>query len=287
MELSINGLYHIELQSKWGKSYDVKIEGTGSQASIQKLNPSANIKKEFFDDYAMSISTYLMLLPNNAVIYIGKPIIAFDPYKISEEDTEKVFIPESLIDFSKTYNYITAKRYVFEIESGIKRYKNILEEDRYFKDIRGKISKKIKTIDDFVIDDISTDVKAIDILTTENYLDSLEKDRQKTLDQYKAFSIQKQSNYEDSQRSLYEQTIRAKEAERIYEERRALLLSQLSDISNKEAQNSHVNSILIHIENCIRELLGNLKNDPRFENENIPTFEELYEAAEEAITKRV
>jgi hypothetical protein len=287
MALSINKMYHVELQSKWGKFYDVKIEGTASPAAIKKISPATNLKKEFFDDYGMNISSYLILLPENASVYICRPIISFDPLKISDNDNERVFIPESLIDFIKTYIYVEAKRYVFEISSGIKRYKNILEEDQYFKDTRRKITNKIKTIDDFVIDNISTEVEGIDILTTNLYLDNLDSERKRVLDQYKSFSIQKQNNYEDEQRSLYEQTVRAKEAEKKYEEQRVLLLTQLSDISNKVAQNNHINSILLEVENCIREILAKLKSDPKFENENIPTYEELYEEAENKLKNKV
>jgi hypothetical protein len=282
----MNEIYHIELQSKWGKSYDVKIEGTVSPAAVQKLQPTANLKKEFFDDYGLSISNYLLLLPSNATIYIGRHVRSFDPIEIDEQDNERAFIPETLIDYTKTYNYVRAKRYVFEISSGVKRYKNVLIEDNYFKDIRKKITDKLKTIDDFIIDDISTDVRGIDVLTTNTYLDELDKERQQLIEKYKTFIIQKQNNYEDEHRALYEQTIRAKEAETRYENKKTELMEQLKNIPNIAAENDRINNILIEVENCIYEILNILSSDPRFENENIPTYSELYERAQDIVNNR-
>jgi hypothetical protein len=273
-------MYHVELQSKWGKNYNVKVEGTTIPEGVQKLSTKTDLKKEFFDDYGLSISNYLLLMPANATVYFCRPIISFDPFEIDTQDSNRVFIPETLIDFVKTYVYVLAKRYVFEVSSGIKRYKNILAEDQYFKDTRVKISNKLKTIDDFITDNISTEIKGIDILTTNTILDEIDREKKKVLDQYKAFSIQKQMIYEDGQRALYEQTLKTAKAEKEYKEQKQLLENQLSDISNKEAQNAHINSILVEVKNNIRELLGILASDPRFENEHIPTFDELYEQVE-------
>jgi hypothetical protein len=286
MELSMNGIYHIELQAFWGKKYDVKIEGTVSPAAVQKLSSNVNLKKEFFDDYGISISNYLRLLPSNSMIYIGRPVTSFDPVEISDQDNDRQFIPETLIDYMNTYLYVLAKRYVFEVSSGIKRYKNVLVEDRFFKDIRKKISDKFKTIDDFVADNISTEVKGVDILTTDVYLDSVEKEQKEIIDRFKAFSIQRQNNSEDAQRALYEQTIKAREAQNEYLKKKTELEMHLSDITAKEAQNIHINNILIEVEACIREVLGILSSDPKFEGENIPTFNELYDKAKEIVNNR-
>jgi hypothetical protein len=279
MALKINQNYHIELQAKWDKSYDVRIDGTISPSSVQELSPTTDLKKEFFDDYGISISSYLLLLSSSTVVYICREIVSFDPYEVNGNDTQRVFIPESLINNVKTYEYILAKRYVFEVNTGVKRYKNILVEDQFFKDIRNKLSEKVKTIEDFIIDNISTDIKGIDILVTGDYLDKLDVLRKEAIDDRRIFGIQKQNNYEDDQRSLYEQLMRSKEAEKKYEEQRELLMGQLESITNQITQNNHINSILSRVKDIMMEMMAKLKSG-QILPDDIPTFDDLYSQVE-------
>jgi hypothetical protein len=276
MGLLVNELYHIELQPRWGKTYDIQITGTISPDSLKEANTTVDIKKEFFDDYGIGISTYLLLITENTPIYIGRPIISYDPYEIDSSNVKQVYIPESLINFVRTYNYVLAKRYTFEVSAGVKRYKNILVEDQYYKDMRVKVAKALHTIEDLVADNLSTDITATEVLTTSTYLDTLDKDRQELLDKYKALSIQKQNNYEDEQRALYEQIIKTKRAETTYEEQKQHLLSQLNGISNIMAQNNEMNNILLRVKDIMREMIGKLKSGQMLPDD-IPTFDNLYD----------
>jgi hypothetical protein len=276
MGLLVNELYHIELQPRWGKTYDIQIIGTISPDSLKEANTTVDIKKEFFDDYGIGISTYLLLITENTPIYMGRPIISYDPYEIDSSNVKQVYIPESLINFVRTYNYVLAKRYTFEVSAGVKRYKNILVEDQYYKDMRVKIAKALRTIEDLVADNLSTDITATEVLTTSKYLDTLDKDRKELVDKYKALSIQKQNNYEDEQRALYEQIIKTKTAETKYEEQKQHLLSQLNGISNIMAQNNEMNNILLRVKDIMREMIGKLKSGQMLPDD-IPTFDNLYD----------
>jgi hypothetical protein len=279
MALTVNGLYHVELQARWGKSYDIRVVGTVSPSAVKDLDSTIDLKKEFFDDYGIGISSYLLLLPANTTIYIGRLITSYDPFEVSDSDSERVFIPESLINYSVTYSYVLAKKYIFEITTGVKRYKNVLEEDKFFKEIKPKIVNKLKTLEDFVADNVSTEVKDVDVLVTNKYLDNLDKERTTLINKYKVFTIQKQNNYDDEHRSLYEQIIKAQRAEDRYEEQRASLISQLTSISNLEAQNTHVNSILVRVKDIMREMIGKLKSSEMSPND-IPSFDDLYDQVE-------
>jgi hypothetical protein len=282
MGLLVNELYHVELQPRWAKSYDVQIIGTISPSSLNDLNSAIDIKKEFFDDYGIGISTYLLLITNNTPIYIGRPIISYDPYEIDDKEDKQVYIPESLINFVRTYNYVLAKRYTFEVSAGVKRYKNILVEDQYYKDMRVKITKALHTIEDLIADNLSTDISSTDVLTTNNYLDALDKDRNDIIDKYKAMGIQKQNNYEDEQRALYEQIIKTKKAETKYEEQKQHLLSQLNNISNIMAQNTELNNILLRVKDVMREMIGKLKAGQMMPDD-IPSFDNLYDEVEKEL----
>jgi hypothetical protein len=282
MGLIINEIYHIELQPRWGKSYDVKVVGICGYDSIKAIDSAVNLKKDFFDDYGIGISTYLLLLTNNTPVYICRPIISYDPFEIEENDSKRVFIPESIVSQVRTYTYTLAKRYIFEVSAGIKRYKNILAEDKYINDMRVKIGNELRGIEDLVADNISTDIKSVDVLVTGKYLDTLDKERQELLDKYKTLSIQKQNNYEDEQRSLYEQIVKTKHAETKYEELRQILIGQLDDIAEKASQNEEMNNILLRIKDIMREMIAKLKSGEMLPDE-IPSFDNLYEEAEEEL----
>lgn len=279
MALTVNGLYHVELQARWGKSYDIRVVGTVSPSSLKDIDATVDLKKEFFDDYEIGISSYLLLLPSNTTIYIGRPITSFDPFEVSINDSERVYIPESLINSVNTYSYVLAKKYLFEITTGIKKYKNVLEEDKFFKEIKPKINNKLKTLEEFVADNIFTEISEVDVLVTNEYLDNLEKERITLLNKYKSFSIQKQNNYDDSYRALYEQTIKSQRAETRYEEQRTALINQLTNISNLEAQNTHVNNILLRVKDIMREMIGKLKSG-QIAPDDIPSFDDLYDQVE-------
>jgi hypothetical protein len=279
MALSVNGLYHVELQNRWGKNYDIRVVGTASPLALKDIDSSVDLKKEFFDDYDIGISSYLLLLPSDTTIYIGRPIISYDPFEVSNNDNERVFIPESLINYVATYSYVLAKKYVFEITTGIKRYKNILEEDKYFKEIKPKVVSKLKTLEDFVADNVFAEVKDVDVLVTHKYLDNLDKERTALINKYKAFSIQKQNNFDDEHRALYEQTIKTKKAELKYEQQRTSLINQLTGISNLEAKNTHVNNILLRVKDVMREMIGKLKSGQMLPDD-IPSFDDLYDQVE-------
>jgi hypothetical protein len=282
MSLNIGANYHIELQPRWAKKYDVKIDGMASPGAIEELSPATDLKKEFFDDYGIAISTYLLLLNQSTVIYICVPVISLDPYVLSDNESEKIYVSETLIDFVKTYQYVLAKKYNFLIYTGIKRYKNVLVEDQFFNDIRAKITKRLKTIEDFVADNITTEASSIDVAVTNEYLDELDSIRQSLIDSYKAFNLQKQNNYEDEHRNLYEQIAKASAAEKRYEERRQLLASQLTEVSKQYAENTHINNILIRSKEIMTDMMAKIKSG-QILPDDIPTFGELYEQVEKEL----
>jgi hypothetical protein len=282
MPLNIGENYHIELQPRWGKSYDVKIDGMASPSAIEEISPATDLKKDFFDDYGIPISTYLLLLNKSTTVYICVPVTSFDPYTISENESEKIFIPETLIDQVRTYQYILAKRYNFLVYTGIKRYKNVLVEDQFFNDIKSKIIKRLKTIEDFVADNITAEATGVDVIVTNDYLNDMDTLRQSLVDSYKAFNLQKQNNFEDEHRNLYEQIANATVAEKKYEERRLQLANQLIEVSNQYAENTHINSILSSAKEIMREMMDKLKSGQLLPDD-IPTFDELYEKVEKEL----
>jgi hypothetical protein len=279
MPLEINKPYHVELQYQWGKKYDVFVCGMISQTSLQEISPNTDLKKEYFDDYSISISNYLRLMPPSVIIYICRPITSHEPYEIDEEDDSRIFIPESLINFVKTYSYLIAKKYTFEVTTGIKEYKNILVENAFFNDIRVRIGESFRNIDDFMADTISTDIKSIDVLVTRNYLDKMKKEQEYLINRYRNALREGQKDYENRQRSLYEQLVRSKMSEENYEKEKNRFIKLSNESENRKLENDHINNVLMRVKSVMVEMIEKLKSG-EMQPGDIPPFNQLYSQVE-------
>jgi hypothetical protein len=276
MALELNKQYHIVLYPTWGLSYDLLIIGIVNQKTIANFDKAADIKKIFFDDYNLGINTYLRLITSSTAIYIAYPITSLDPIETQRSDDKRVFLPESLIDFTKTYEYVSAKKYDFDISSGVKKFKNTLAENEFVKEIKVKIRKIINTMDEFIVDTISVEASSTEVLTTESYLKQLEKEKNELINLRNLSILQRETNLADNQLALYEQIHKEQEAQRKYEEQKIDLLQKLNNITAQEHQNTIINNILFKIKEVMREMISQIKSG-RIEPENIPSFDELYE----------
>ncbi len=274
-KLDVNSFYHISLASPWlDKKYDVQITGISSVSTMNELDPTVNLKKEFFNSYNLSITKYLLLINDSTVIYVAKPIKQFDPVIIDIE--KKIFIPETLIDFSETFKYSNSRRYSFDVVTGIKHFDSVLDENDFFERSISSIQKCINNIDDFAADTVGVQVRYTDLITTKQELDGIAKERKSIIDKRDMAIKQAKDNQEAMERNLYS---KIKEAERSaieYEEQRVELTSQINSINSIQVQNELENIALIKIKKNMIEMINKIR-DGQMSPESFPTFDELYQ----------
>lgn len=278
-KLDVNSYYHVALASPWlDKVYDVQITGISSVSTMNELDPTANLKKEFFNSYNLSITKYLLLINDSTVIYVAKPIKRFEP--VSVEVEKKIFIPETLIDFSATYKYSNSRRYTFDVVTGIKHFDSILDENDFFDRSITSIRKAINNLDDFAADTIGVQVSYTDLITTKQELESVENDRKAIIDKRDMAMKQAKDNQEAMERNLYSKTKEAEKSAVAYEEQRVALVSQINSINAMQVQNETENIALGKIKRIMIEMINKIR-DGQMSPESFPTFDELYQQVSE------
>lgn len=274
-KLDVNSFYHISLASPWlDKKYDVQITGISSVSTMNELDPTVNLKKEFFNSYNLSITKYLLLINDSTVIYVAKPIKQFDPVTIDIE--KKIFIPETLIDFSETFKYSNSRRYSFDVVTGIKHFDSVLDENDFFERSISSIQKCINNIDDFAADTVGVQVRYTDLITTKQELDNIAKERKSIIDKRDMAIKQAKDNQEAMERNLYSKIKEAEKSAIDYEEQRVALTSQINSINSMQVQNELENIALTKIKKNMIEMINKIR-DGQMSPESFPTFDELYQ----------
>lgn len=272
--LLVQSYYHIVLGIDWAsKSYDVQVVGIVSPNTVSTLDSSANIKKTFFTDYNLSISRYLMLVTDSTLVYACRYIKSYDPIKIDE--SQYVFIPESIIDTPSTYKYVEAKRYNFLAYTGAKAFNSVIAENSFCNLSLKNIRNAVNNIDEFLSDTVSVDVNSVKILTTKSELSDLETSRAKLKAAKDTAALQYKYNLEQSERSLYTKYKEAETTKSDYETAKTALLKQIGDITQQQASIASENEILNKIKSTYTTIIQQLR--AKYPDDGLKTFDELYE----------
>lgn len=273
--LDVQSYYHIELVSPWtDKIYDVLITGIASRSTVSELDQSANLKKEFFTEYNLGISKYLLLITDSTVIYTAKAIKQYEPKEVDDE--KSFFIPSSLIDYTKTHKYTDAKRYEFNIKAGLVKFDSVLAEDVFIKTVSNSIRKKFEDIEAFASDNLSIQALSTDVISTNEELVSLESARKKAIDLKNQSSKQYQENIESMERNLYSKTVEMEKSKSEYETQRVALLSQINEVNLLQSKNEQENIRLNKVKTVMIEMINRIKNG-EFLPENFPDFQTIYD----------
>ena len=274
--LAVQSHYHVEFYSPWSadKSYDVQIVGMVNTTTIAELDSSYDLKKEYFTAYNLGVATFLRYINASTRIYVVRPIKSYDPTEVDDETS--YFIPESLVDFTKSYQYLEAKRYTFTVETGIKKFSDVIVEDEFYTEARTKISKAVGALGLFIADKVSTDVGYTDVLTTQTVLDTLDTTRENLISLQTAATKQEKDNTEQLERNLYIQINKAQESKNAYDSAEATLHSQLNTVKAQEIENNNLNIHLTAIKTEMVEIISQIRSGV-YAPENFPTFDELWD----------
>jgi len=271
------------LYTAWKNTkFDVQVVGIVNPSTIAELDPSYSLKKEYFTAYNLGVATYAKYINTSTLVYVVKPIKSYDPKAIDEE--KRYYIPETLIDFTRSYAYISARRYNFVANTGIKHYPNVLDEEAFFKVARKSVSKVVGALSPFIADNVSTDVTYVDVLTTQSVLDGISELSEKLISLQEQATKQAKDNTEESERNLYIQRQKAISSQETYLAAQTELLAQLNVVKAQETENTKLNATLNSIKATIVEIVSLIRAGT-YSVDNFPTFEELWAQAEENLNK--
>jgi len=282
-DLKVQSYYQVAFSSPWTDlDCDVKVTGMTSISTLSELDPSYDIKAKYFNAYNLGISKYLLLITNSTVIYVCRKIKSYDPIKIGEKSTDTIYIPASLIDFTKTYQFQEAKKYNFLVNTGMKKFDSVLDENDFFETATNKLIKAINDIDDFVADNLNIQVSSTDVLTTKSTLADIKARQAELINRRDLALKQNKDNQEAAERNLYSKTKEAESASSEYREYKDRLVTQMNDVGRLQAETELENNRLLRVKQVMQEICTKIRNG-EYSASSFPSFDELYSDASNAL----
>ena len=174
--------YAIYLTSLYGgyKS-NVRIIGKTNIDNVVSNDDNYNIYKTYFEPVGLGLTSYYSAIKPETTIYIGLVVDSLEPYSYTEE---KVFIPESLIDFDKSEEYIRVSKISFNIFPIIRKFSTEMDRDEFIAKTKSELLNRIKSLIEFSNLDTEVESDYSDLYITKEEYDVLDAARESI---YKTF----------------------------------------------------------------------------------------------------
>ena len=175
--------YVIYLNSLYGgyKS-NIRIIGkTNIDNVVSNNDDDYNIYKTYFEPVGLGLTSYYSAIKPETTIYIGLVVDSLEPYSYTEE---KVFIPESLIDFNKSEEYIKVSKISFNIYPIVRKFSTEIDRDEFIAKTKSELLNRVKSLIEFSNLDTEVESDYSDLYITKEEYDVLDTAREST---YKSF----------------------------------------------------------------------------------------------------
>ena len=171
----LNGLYG-------GYKSNIRIIGkTNIDNVVSNTEDNYNIYKTYFEPVGLGLTSYYSAIKNDTTIYIGLVVDSLEPYSYTEE---KVFIPETLIDFNKSEEYIKVSKINYNIYPIVRKFSTETDRDSFIAKTRQELLNRIKGLVEFSNLDIEVNSDYADLYITKEDYEVLNTARETA---YKAF----------------------------------------------------------------------------------------------------
>ena len=175
--------YAIYLNSLYGgyKS-NVRIIGKTNIDNVVSNNADDyNIYKTYFEPVGLGLTSYYSAIKPETTIYIGLVVDSLEPYSYTEE---KVFIPESLIDFDKSEEYIKVSKISFNIYPIVRKFSTEIDRDEFIAKTKTELLNRVKSLIEFSNLDTEVESDYSDLYITKEEYDVIDTARESV---YKSF----------------------------------------------------------------------------------------------------
>ena len=175
--------YAIYLNSLYGgyKS-NVRIIGkTNIDNVVSNNDDDYNIYKTYFEPVGLGLNSYYSAIKPETTIYIGLVVDSLEPYSYTDE---KVFIPESLIDFDKSEEYIKVSKINFNIFPIVRKFSTETDRDEFITKTKSELLNRVKGLIEFSNLDTEVEGEYSDLYITKEEYDVLDIARESA---YKTF----------------------------------------------------------------------------------------------------
>ena len=187
------------LQLYGGTKNNVLVIGKTTIDNVVRNKDNYNIYQTYFEPIGLGLTSYYTAIQENTDIYICNPINSLEPLEVSDD---KLFIPSTLIDMSKSSEYVEVFNLNFNIYPIMKRFKSVDERDAYLTEIKNKIKGKLKELIDFsaLDSEIETSYDTVyltkeEIEFIENKVNAQKEYRDRIIREYRSRETEKEFQY--------------------------------------------------------------------------------------------
>lgn len=174
--IEIGKPYSLRLLDIYGGTYtNLMVVGSTNIDNVVNNTKEYNIFENFFEPIGLGLATYYAAINKNTIIYICVPITSLNPFEIDSEN--KVYVPQSLINFKDTEEYIKSVKFYFTIGSLYRRYDSDEERDNFVTEVIDKIKKRLSGMIDMSLEEIEIEPTMKDTYLIKSKIDSIEEER--------------------------------------------------------------------------------------------------------------
>ncbi len=180
--IELSKIYNIStLEIYGGEKIICSVIGTTNIDNVANNEDNYNIYERFFSPIGLGMGSYYAAIRPNTTIYICRLVTSLEPLQL---DDEKVFIPESLIDKSKSFEYVECDNLNVVVYPLIRRFTSEEERNNFLTEIKTKIKNKLNELIDFVLIDKEVDITYDSVYVPKESIDTIEKERTRMFTDY-------------------------------------------------------------------------------------------------------
>ena len=182
--LEYSKTYSIKLLDIFGgyKS-NIRIIGkTNIDNVVNNTDDEYNIFKTYFEPIGLGLTSYYVNITNKTIIYIGLVVNSLEPYSYIEE---KVFLPESLIDWNGSNEYIKVSKLTYTIFPVIRKFSTETDLEAFKKRSKEELLNRIKGLIEFANLDNDIVIDSADFFVIKEDYEALDDARKMEYKKYK------------------------------------------------------------------------------------------------------
>ena len=283
--VEVGKYYHFEFQGAWADlTGDYYITGYTAPDIITLIDATINLFKIYFEDYGMGNDKYEAYIDSSTKIIIANKVTSKNPIERNEDDF--VYLPASLINFSKSYLYLDAVKLNLTVHSGVKHFDSLTDKNKFIKKTLVDIKDSFDKMDDYSGEMISVDYEEIETITTQEEIDDILSSRERAVNNRLKAKMQTQLTREASERNLYERLAETKTEKENYIGLANNLATKINEVEALRITNTNEAETLNGVKNNMIKMLNMLITGETtvnaLGNTGIEVFENLYNLARES-----
>ena len=203
--IEIGKYYSLKLLSIYGATkFNLFVVGTTNIDNVANNTEKYNIFETFFEPLGLGLSTYYAAIHKDTTIYICNLLNSINPLEMDMKG--KVYIPETLINFDGTEEYVQTMKFDFQMGSLYRRFINDNEKNQFITDIKEKIKKRLNGLIEMSINEIEIEVTSEERYLAKPAIDKLEQTRET---QYKNYLATRRAtlNIDSEREKEYNETL--------------------------------------------------------------------------------